>query len=200
MSTKGTSAYPLAWPISQPRTKTRSNSRFRDKTIATSIKSLKLELQRLQAQYVVISTNVPLKVNGDPYSDPGKLPDPGVAVYFQLKGKPYCLPCDRWLTVEENLYAIAKHIEMLRGIDRYGVGSVEQTFAGFKQLASESEVEEKWWLVLGVLETATVEQINAAHRIHVKKLHPDRCGGDHKPLGRVNAARDRALAERAGDK
>lgn len=193
MAHEAAKAFPLAWPMGQARARSRSSSKFRDRTLAVAFQELKAELTRLGAQYIVISSNVPLKANGEPYSDPGRMPDPGVAAYFKLRGKTYALACDRWLTVEENIYALAKHIEAMRGMERWGVGSVEQTFAGFKQLASESEAT--WWEVLGVDARASVDEIVAAHRAKAMAVHPDR-GGSTDLMTRVNVARDRGLKER----
>ena len=192
-TTTAAKAYPLQWPKGRERTKARTQSRFGDKTIASALRPLKDELDRLRAQYQVISTNVPLKANGDPYSDPGRMPDPGVAVYFRLKDKPYVLSCDRWLTVEENLYAVAKHIEALRGVDRWGVASLEQNFAGFKELTATAGEGEDPWMILGLAPMSSSEAVYIAHRQLAIAAHPDR-GGSHDQMSRVNAARDAALA------
>ena len=186
-------AYPLAWPTGRPRTKSRTSSKFGDRTLAKAFQALKAELARLGAQYVVISTNVPLKANGEPYSDPGRMPDPGAAAYFRLKDKPYVLSCDRWTSVEENIYALSKHVEAMRGMERWGVGSVEQTFAGFKELAADSEPA--WWSVLGLGDNASVEEIQRAHRLLAMAAHPDR-GGSEAAMQRINVARDKGLAAR----
>ncbi len=191
---KSAQAFPLSWPAGRPRTKVRFSSRFGDKSVATAIKPLKAELSRLGASYIVISTNIPLKVNGDPYSDPGRMPDPGCAVYFQLKSKPYCLPCDRWDCVEDNLYAVAKHVEAMRGMERWGVSSVEQAFAGFKELPATAGDSEPWTTVLGIPDYANAGEIKAAHRVAAQSAHPDR-GGSAEQMARINVARDRALAE-----
>ena len=185
-------AFPLAWPDGRPRTKVRNQSRFGDRTVAKALAALKDEIARLNARYVVISTNIPLKDNGDPYSDPGKMNDPGVAVYFRLNEKPYCLPCDRWNTVEDNMYAVAKHIEAMRGMERWGVGTTEQTFAGFKELASDNE----WGTVFGIERTASAEQIQQAYRTLARSAHPDQ-GGSTAAMQRLNVARDQGIAERA---
>jgi hypothetical protein len=193
----GAQAFPLAWPSGMPRTKSRESSRFVDKTVAISLRALKEELERLRAGYVVISTNIPLKANGDPYSDPGRMPDPGCAVYFQMKNRSYCLPCDKWITVEENMYAIAKHIEAMRGMERWGVGSVEQMFAGFKQLAAENEGP-SWWGVLQVRACATVDEIETAYRSLAKVSHPDSPTGSHDAMAALNAAREQGLSVAKG--
>ncbi len=189
-----TKAFPLAWPMGVQRTKSRSTSRFGDKSVYVAYRALKDELSRLNATYVVVSTNIPLKANGEPYSDPGRMPDPGAAVYFRLKDKSYCLPCDRWLGVEENLYAIAKHIEAMRGMERWGVGSIEQTFAGFRELPSFAGEGEDWRTVLGLGNNATPEQVKQAHRLAAIAFHPDK-GGSVDAMARINLARDRALKE-----
>lgn len=192
MNHKSTTAYPLTWPDGRVRTVTRVQSRFGECTVAKALSALKEELQRLGARYIVISTNIPLKDNGDPYSDPGRMKDPGCAVYFQLSEKPYCLPCDRWNVVEDNMYAIAKHIEAMRGMERWGVGSVEQTFAGFKQLTADAE---SWWDVLECRRDADVETISNQYRARAKSAHSD-TGGTDAAMARLNVARDQALEER----
>jgi len=187
-------AFPLSWPPGRPRTKYREVSRFGDRTLAKSLQALKTELDRLRAGYITISTNVPLKANGDPYSDPGRMPDPGVAVYFRLNGAQYALCCDRWIAVEDNLYAVAKHIEAMRGMERWGVACTEQTFAGFKEIAAAAE--DAWWQVLCVPETATREQIEASYRALARQAHPDVAGGSTAWMQKLNVARDQALKAR----
>ena len=186
-----TKAYPLAWPKGRPRTKVRSTSKFGSRSLAVALDLVKKELARLHASYVVVSSNVPLRADGNPYSNPGRMPDPGVAVYFRLEDEPITLSCDKWNSVEENLYALAKHVEAMRGIERWGVGSVSQTFAGFKELPSS--VEPDWWIVLGVGPNATRDQVLAAHREKARTAHPDR-GGAAGDMQAINTARDRALA------
>ena len=73
----------------------------------------------------MISTNLKLRLDGLPRSDQATPADPGVAVYFELDGKTIVLACDKWNRVADNIYAIAKHVDALRGQDRWGVGTVE---------------------------------------------------------------------------
>lgn len=42
----------------------------------------------------------------------------GVAVYFTLKGQQFCFACDHWDEIKDNMQAIHKTIEALRGIER----------------------------------------------------------------------------------
>lgn len=189
---ENTKAFPLAWPIGKARTTNRRHPSFSEKTLARVFTLLRDELRRLGALYVVISTNVPLKQNGESYSDPGKMADPGVAVYFRYKGVNYCLPCDRWILVEDNMYAVSKHIEAMRGMERWGVQSVEQAFSGFKALTAETEGE-AWWTVLECSPTATRAQIEHAFRTKLRQVHPD-AGGSNDAMSKLNIARDQALS------
>jgi hypothetical protein len=183
-------AFPLSWPTGVPRVRRSLRSQFGTHSVAEGVKEIRRQLTLLGARLPVISSNIPLKADGNPYSDPGRMADPGVAVYFQLNGKPYCLPCDRWDRVEHNFWAIAKHIEAMRGMQRWGVGSVEQQFAGFKTLTAG----ESWWDVLECLPSADIDTINAQYRSRARSAHPD-AGGSHEMMARLNQARENALTQ-----
>jgi hypothetical protein len=103
-------------------------------TVAQGVKRLDDELSRLDARNVVISTNLRVRLDSLPASGQREPDDPGVAVYFTLDGKRRCLPCDRWDRVADNMIAIAKFIDAMRGQLRWGVGDVGAIFEGFKAL------------------------------------------------------------------
>ena len=191
-------AYPLAWPSGWPRAKWRTRARFNTTnsrggatalTVPVARERLSDELNRLGANYVTLSTNLELRLDGQPRGGLAEPHDPGVACYFRLNGKDTVLACDKWDRAADNIAAIAKHIEALRGMDRWGVGTMAQAFAVYQALPSP----EQWWQVLGVGERATREEINAAYRLKAQAAHPDRQGGSHAAMARVNAARDQGL-------
>ena len=197
-------SYPLSWPVGVPRTPehNRTHSRFksttyraaygsRDKTVRQAFTALQEELRKLGASNVVVSTNIELKANGEPYSRQD-VRDPGAAAYFQLDGRSYSMPCDRWGLVADNIYAIAKHIEAMRGQLRWGVASVEQAFAGFKALPENIPVRRSCFEILGIVPESTRDEIREAHRKLVAEFHPDR-GGSTEKMAEINAARDEAL-------
>lgn len=194
------SAYPLSWPLGWPRTREPQRSRFgtyyKKPSLAAGRDGVLAELARLGALGIVISTNIELRRDGLPYSNRTEPRDKGAAVYFTLKNKPRVLACDRWSTVGDNLHAIAKHIEALRGQDRWGVGSVEQAFAGYAALPERSETE-SCWAVLGVRMDATPAQIQQAYRDLARSWHPD-TGGSNELMTKLNRARDEALASLGG--
>ena len=207
--------YPLCWPEGWPRTAFRHASKFvslkaeggrRKKSLAEACEFLQGELGRLKASKEILSTNVKLRLDGLPYSDAAQPRDPGAALYFDLSAparsgqgpstvRPVSLACDKWNCVEDNVYAIAKHVEALRGQERWGVGSVEQAFRGYMALPAVGESEAStWWRVLGVPINATPEQVKEAYRLLVRKHHPD-TGGNAEMFQRVQRAMERFETE-----
>ena len=84
-------AYPLTWPDGWPRipAQNRERSRFRT-SYAGAFDNLMNELSLLGASSIVVSSNAPLRRDGRPYTDAmaDDLDDPGVAVWFLLRGEP----------------------------------------------------------------------------------------------------------------
>jgi hypothetical protein len=187
-------AYPLTWPISRPRMRWPERSRFTT-TLGAAIKAVQGEVSRLGGMNLIISSNLPLRRDGIPYANASQPTDRGVAVYFNYKKRPMCFACDRWQKVEENMWAIAKTIDALRGIERWGSGQmVEQAFTGFLSLPAP----EQPWQTLGLTTSnPSPAEIEEAHRRLAMKHHPDR-GGDSETMGRINAARDALLDRLTG--
>lgn len=209
-------SYPLAWPVGVARSKSKESARFhghsyssyettnyttgqretrtrtsrRDVTVAEARDAVMLELTRLGASApVIISTNLRTRLDGLPAGGQAEPSDPGVAVYFLLNGVETCVAIDRFTRVADNLRAVARTIEALRGIERWGGASLLATaFTGFQGLPAPGETSEPaWWVTLGVDENAAQETIEAAGRRLVAAHHPDK-GGDAEEFKRVVAA------------
>lgn len=203
--------YPLTWPAGWRRTPAAARRRAafnrrtttsvviegqsqdrtarRALTVADAIGRLAGELRRLDAGREILSTNVALRLDGQPRSDRQTPDDPGAAVYFRLDGRDQALACDRWDRTADNVAAIAEHIAALRAIDRYGVGTLEQAFRGYTALPPKADVD--WWIPLELPATATLDQVEAQYRELAKRHHPD-AGGHADDMARLTAARDRA--------
>jgi hypothetical protein len=197
-------AFPLAWPIGWPRAKHRARAKFgavgtrsndagsrwkerRQLTMAEGRDRLRDELARLGARQVVISTNVQARQDGLLYASASNPSDPGAAVYFQLSGQPRVLATDRWDRLADNMAAIAGHIEAIRRIDRYGVGSMEQAFAGYRQLSAIGE-RKPWYVVMGFREPPKdPASARAKYEELMLRHHPDR-GGNANQAAEVTAA------------
>lgn len=200
---EGVQAFPLQWPNGWVRAKYRRAASFKqttsrgwlgELTVATARERLQRELDLLRAGYITLSTNIELRLDGLPRSGQSEPADPGVAVYFCLNGKQTVLACDRWNRVADNIAAIAKHIEAIRGMDRWGVGTAAQVFAGYQALPAP----EQWWQVLGIERTAGRDEVNRAYRDKARTAHPDQ-GGSDAAMARLNSARDQALSTPSPD-
>jgi hypothetical protein len=177
-----------------PETKTRKTKA----PLSASDAALRLEaeLDRLGAEDAKLSTNQKLRLDGTPRSDLAEPADVGAAVYFTLHQKPRCLACDKWTRVADNIAAIAQHIDALRRIDRYGVGSLDQAFAGYVALPPVGGTQGGDWRAEFGFRTGdllTPEIVEARYRTLLKARHPD-SGGSHDAIVRLNLARDAARA------
>lgn len=199
-------AYPLQWPAGRPRTKDPQPSRFGKRgydsngqwganslTTGRARDALISELTALGAEGIVISTNMPIRNDGMFYASAKEPGDSGVAVYFQLRGRPMVFACDQWLTVKENAWAIAKTIEALRGIERWGSGDMlERAFTGFAQITGA--VAKSWREILGVSSDSTFAEVRKKYLELVRANHPD-SGGSEAAMAEINTAYDQAEAE-----
>ncbi len=193
------SAYPLDWPTGYPRAKKRKRSLFKT-SLADARDGLLEELRLMRAKNVVISTNVQTyekKGKQVPYSGQATPSDPGAAVYFEWKKESYVLACDRWKTVDDNMQALRKTVEALRGLERWGVSDMlRRTVSGFKRLP-EAGSGRPWWAELGLGPSASKGEIQQAFRRRAANAHPD-AGGDLGDWHRLQEARRQGLAARSG--
>lgn len=203
-----TQSYPLSWPTGWKRTERNQikvskfhklsgnnwDGSFRQRgnlTIANGVAMLMKQLRMLNAKSIVISSNLHLTTYGEPRSGQREPDDSGVAVYFELKDKPRVLACDKWSVCADNMAAIAKHIDALRAQDRWGVGSVDQAFAGYAAL----EAPKKWRDVLGCVSNVTLKYAEDQYRYLAKQYHPDMPNGSHEQFTAISNAIEQAREE-----
>jgi hypothetical protein len=197
-------SFPLKWPTGRPRTeKYRRKAAAFKTSMARSRDNMLSELRRLGASQVVISSNVETYMRGGqeiPYADQSKQhEDPGVAVYYMWKGEQYCLSCDKYNSVMDNMQAINKTVEAIRGIERWGTGEMmKAAFQGFKELPEPPHTNQKdWWQVMNyqqkpgnaVWDWAGVE---TQYKSLAKKLHPDMPGGSTAAFQELQSAFENA--------
>ena len=166
-------------------------------SVSDATARLSAELRRLGAhEGWVLSTNVTLRLDGLPYSNQREPEDRGAAVYFRLGATraPIVLACDKWDRVADNIAAIAGHIEAMRAQDRYGVGSLDQAFAGYAALPANTAAN--WRHVFGLEDKAAVTwgEVEAAFTALARKAHPD-AGGSHEEMARLTEAKAFARKE-----
>lgn len=195
-----TGSYPLDWPIGYPRTELpRRNPNFKQTSIDKTVQFLKRELHLMKATDAVLSTNIPLRsTDGLPYANFSRMniPDRGVAVYFKYQEENVVLACDEWDRWEDNIYAIGKTVEALRGIDRWGVSEMlKRLFTGFKALP-HFHVQAWYWDELGLdtRDKPTEQDVKAAFRKLAHIHHPDK-GGNRQKFERVTDAYNIAIKD-----
>lgn len=149
-------SYPLSWPDSWPRNKKPVRSRFgtwnKKPSIYESTYKLKEELRLMGAKDLIISSNLRLKKDGDPYSNQREPEDCGIAIYFKIKDEAMVIACDTFDKCGCNIWGIAKSVEAMRGIERWGCSEIlRKAFTGFKALPEKSVVSDTaWYNVLDV--------------------------------------------------
>lgn len=152
-------------------------------------------------QEVVISTNLRLRQDGEPYASQRSPEDQGVAVYFQYKKKPMVFACDRWSHIHDNMHAIAKTIEALRGIERWGASDMlERAFRGFVAI---EDYGNSYTFVLqmgnrrGESDADWLAEAERNFKLLAKTAHPD-AGGSEEEFQRLVRARNQARRELKG--
>ncbi|WP_293039509.1 J domain-containing protein [Paraburkholderia sp.] len=206
-------ANPLQWPNGWPRTKSyarqhgRFSSRARTKhrdalTVAEGVERVLLELSRLGIgrDDIVISTNVPTRLDGLPRSDARAPDDPGCAVYWQTRhGTRRVMAIDRYLKVADNLAAVAATLDALRAIERHGGAQIlDRAFTGFTTLPSPG-APQHWREVIGVPpHVHDISAVRDEYRRRAAQHHPDRPGGSHDAMTALNVALGAAERELGG--
>lgn len=208
--TEAPTAFPLSWPRGRPRKPRHVQRRHKftsgGKPISMAVarSRLQAELDRLGATYPLLSTNIELRLDGQPRSGRSAPHDPAACVYFSLKGKPFALGCDTFDTVEGNVAALAAHIEALRAIERHGVASAAESLEAFVALppppTATTPAARPWRDVLGLKPewpgnlspVAAQAVIQTRWRERATEAHPD-TGGSVEKMAALNVARDEAL-------
>jgi hypothetical protein len=196
-------SFPCQWPVGFPRTPpaARREARFHRRvdvegsdykrkvrtTLHQGIVLVRDELALFKATDVVISTNVPTRLDGLPYSSAKEPDDPAAAVYFRLNGETRCLQCDAWNRVADNLCAIGHTIAGKRDEIRWKVGTAAQMWAGYKMLPA-MDAGRTWWAVLGFKDPPnSLETVRGKYETRIREVHPDH-GGNGNQAAEINAA------------
>jgi hypothetical protein len=191
-----------------PRTRFPQRSRFRSDW-RTTLAELSYEIERLGASSWVLQIDVAeydlrkdggLRANAQPSSH-------AIRINFIAKAKgALSFAIDRYDDWRDNVRAVAKTLEALRVVDRYGVATAGEQYRGWTAIdsrpatmsreqaaefiahwAGAGQNETKSWakLILG-----NPVELTHAYRLAAKIAHPDVTGDDGDTMARLNAARD----------
>ena len=194
-------SFPLSWPEGWKRCASRKLGHFKVNrqwiSVFDATRRVLEEFRHMgiSANDLIISTNVPLRLDGMPRSD--KEPsDPGVAIYWSTKKRGMrCIATDRYRHVADNIAALAATLEAMRAIERHGGAEIlERAFLGFAALPEKAS--QPWREVLGISTTAaaTWPLVEERFRVLAQVHHPDK-GGDRDKFEQIVQARDAAKLE-----
>ena len=193
-------AFPLSWPNGWPRTKQPSRSKF-DVSFTAARDGLMDQIRMLGGTLPILSSDLELRRDGLPHAGQREPADKGVAVYFMWKGQQRVFACDRWDRIKDNIRALEKTIEAVRGIERWGASEMlDRAFSGFTALPAPCAQAKRDWrdvLDLNADERSRVSKviIEGRYRKLAAERHPDRASGSHEAMSELNRARDEALKE-----
>lgn len=198
---------PKLWPGKQrPVGWTRTRGPFKVTTWNAIENLLSFELQKLGAKDVVLAIDLPnpahWNMQGAPRAD-ARAASPAVVVSFTNRdGVRLTFPCDTYSDWQTNVYAIARSLENLRAVDRYGVTQGDAQYVGFRALppgggtgpramsAEEAaEIIAQYSELPAHVILAEPSVARVAIRAAKRNTHPD-VGGDADEFKRVGEASD----------
>lgn len=164
------------WPYPE---QTRIPSRFQT-SWGKSLDKLTDEIQRVGGTDVLIGIVVAddqLRLDGVPKAG-FKVLHAGAEVSFTDEaGRRLTFHTDRYPSLHDNLHAIASGMEALRAVERYGITTTGQQYAGFQMLGA-GEVDRGRQLV----------ELHGGVTAALKATHPDK-GGNAADFAAVDAFR-----------
>lgn len=177
------------------------------------------EVDRLDGRGLVIEVDVreqDLRIDGTLRANAREAATPAVVVAFDSRHGPMLHRCDQFHAPygfqgpdwQHNVRAIAKTLEALRAVDRYGAVETGQQYAGFKALPAGRAMPAShmtrdaalgvlgvWGRALSELPPIPAKHVNTnlsalahLHRAARRAAHPDRNNGDQSAWDQVEQA------------
>lgn len=121
----------------------------------TTMRELAHELKHLEARDVVVEIalrEADLRIDGMPRATAKPPEHPGIVLSFDSQFGPLRYACDSFTEWPQNLRAIARSLEALRQVDRYGVVKRGEQYTGFRQIeatsSSKDDVRAELWKII----------------------------------------------------
>lgn len=186
------SSYPLQWPHGWKKPGSTQSSRFgrwnKPVSIRVAIDFVIDELRKMgiPSWNIIISSNLKLKNDGYPYSNQREPDDVGISVWWRVDNSRKVIALGKYNKTADNLYAVGKTIEAMRGIERWGSGEIlERTFEGFAALPDPNKLD--WRTTLGY-DGDSLPEAKTLFRKKMIDAHPDRNAGDSTQATVLNEA------------
>ncbi|RBO73500.1 molecular chaperone DnaJ [Microbacterium sp. H6] len=159
--------------------------------------------QQESAELLIAVPPGAFRADGRPYAN-AKPEHPGVIFSIDAPFGHLSYPCDTYPQWQDNLRAIAKTLEALRMVERYGVSKRSEQYRGFLAIeatatpAGFANLDEAWTFLCRLVESeGTVLNVATARvvlRNAQRATHPDH-GGDAAIFQRVTLAEAKLRAE-----
>ena len=193
-----------------PRTRFPERSRFRS-SWAITLAELSYEIERLGGTSWVLQIDVSdydLRKDGGMRANARPPSSHAIRINFTAKAKgPLSFAIDRYDDWRDNVRAVAKTLEALRAVDRYGVATAGEQYRGWTAISNRpaemsreqaAEFIAHWAGVAGFADVVAEiaqggEDLRTAYYAAAKRAHPDVTGDDGDTMARLNAARDLLL-------
>lgn len=185
------------WPGQMTARRTRSNF---SALMTDRLELLRRELRMLGAKNIELLVAIPaeqFRLDGYPRAT-ARAEHPGIILSFDTPNLGHLsYPCDSFDRWEDNLYGVAKSLEALRMVDRYGVTKRGEQYRGFLALEAtampstpfthEPDSILGWLMRIPGVETAAGDHIATVLRRAQRATHPDH-GGDPEEFRLVTLA------------
>jgi hypothetical protein len=172
-------------PLNHGRRYSLFTASFRD-----TVEILATELRLLRAKHIVLQVALDermIRLDGFPRAD-ARASHPGVILSFDSKWGPLQYASDEFTKWEDNLRGIAKSMEALRLVDRYGVSKKGEQYRGWRALPTGGSGDDPVQSLTFDKAERLIEQLGG-RAAALKKTHPD-TGGDQEQVRIVLAALD----------
>lgn len=193
----------VAWPWPETASGERQWAGRFKAVWSQTVNELERELGMLGVTQAVLEVDVQtrsaIRKDGWIYED-AKVRTPRVILRFALEGQGALVyKCDQYSDWKANVRAIRLGLEALRAVDRYGITTRREQFAGFKELPSTTgptmTTTRAAEVIAGSSNKAAIDKVLSDHatasgaaKVAVRKAHPD-TGGSADQFHIVQTAR-----------
>ncbi len=186
----------LDWPAGRPRKMAKDRRRGTYSTggtlvsLAEANQRLADELVRHKAVDIELYAEFMPAASGRVTGQKWSGVDPGAVVRYNVDRTLFCLPCDTFTELAQNIAGLAEYLKSVRKQEALGVATLSEMMTAFAALPAPPS----WREILGVGLDATLLAAEASYRRLAFNAHPDK-GGSVEAMQRLNDAIAQAREE-----